>query len=200
MDPGSLESRFRTGHPLDDDDVYDWSADGRWIAFGSRDIAVAPVADPNSEFSFLATPAREDDPRFSPDSKWIAYMSNESGRSEIYARPFSGGPAGPSGKVRISTNGGEYPVWSPAGGELFYMTGDSSIYAADIRGLGRTAAIPLPVRLFQACPGTGAVGPPLAGIPYTYAFDTHDGKKFLVVCRAEPNGRFTVLTNWRFPR
>lgn len=196
MDPGNSESSFGTTIQS----PYDRSKDGRWISFGSNDILVAPASRPDAPFVFLATPANEGDPRFSPDSKWIAYSSNESGRSEIYVRPFTGTPAGPSGKVQISDRGGDYPVWSPSGDELYYMSGDDSIYAADTRGLGGKAAIPPPTRLFEACPGTGAGGAPLGGNLYNYDFDTQDGKKFLVVCRAEPPGRFTVLMNWKFPR
>ena len=196
LDPGSSESPLNKST----DGVSDWSRDGQWMAFSDADISVARASKADSPFLFLATPAKETGARFSPDSRWIAYISNESGRSEIYVRPFSGGPAGPSGKVQISSNGGEYPVWGPSGEELYYMSADSSIYAADMRGLGRAASVPPPTLLFPACPGTGALGPPLAGQTFNHAFDTHDGKKFLVVCRAELPGRFTVLTNWKFPQ
>jgi dipeptidyl aminopeptidase/acylaminoacyl peptidase len=182
--------------------VSDWSRDGKWMAFvrNGRDIVVAPATAPGNSFDFLATPARETNARFAPDGKWIAYASNESGRTEIYVRPFSGGPPAPAGKIQISLNGGEYPVWSPSGEELYYMSPDSSIYTADTRALGGTKPIQPPTRMFQACPGTEAIGPPASGDPFDYAFDTHDGRKFLVVCRVEPAGRFTVLMNWNFRR
>ena len=197
MDPGSGESRLGTAVRWP---IFDWSRDGLWMAFGSEDIFVVRASKPDAPFAWLATPATETGARFSPDDKWIAYSSNESGRSEIYVRPFGGGPAGSAGKAQISTGGGDYPVWGPSGEELYYMSADSAIYAADTRGLGRADTVPPPVRLFQACGAAGAMAPPLSGQPYNYAFDTNDGKKFLVVCRAEPAGRFTVLMNAKLPR
>jgi serine/threonine-protein kinase len=70
--------------------------------------------------AFLRTPANEDNGVFSTDGKWIAYESNESGRYEVYVRPFPG----PAPKVQISTQGGIEPVWSRNGRELFYRSGD----------------------------------------------------------------------------
>jgi Tol biopolymer transport system component/predicted Ser/Thr protein kinase len=67
-------------------------------------------------------------PRFSPDGRWIAYRSNESGINEIYVRPF---PASRGGKLQISSGGGMYALWSGKGRELFYETGDNRIMAVD---------------------------------------------------------------------
>ena len=77
---------------------------------------------------FLRTPADEIVPRFSPDGRWIAYRSNESGNTEIYVRPF---PAGSGGKWQISTGGGLYALWSNNGRELFYQTADNRIMVVD---------------------------------------------------------------------
>src|SRR6202030_1842180 len=66
--------------------------------------------------SFLRTPFNETAPRFSPDGRWLAYSSDESGRREIYVQPYPG----PGGKRQISTEGGTEPVWNPDGRELFY--------------------------------------------------------------------------------
>ena len=199
MDPGSSESRHASlpGNP------YDWSADGRWIAYGrsrDTDLFVGPATVGAEPFSFLATPAWESNSRFSPDSRWIAYSSDESGRMEVYVRPFSGEPAASTGKIQVSNNGGEHAVWGPSGGEIFYMSGDGSVFAVDTRELGRTETLPTPVRLFQACPGTQPYALPLRKLPYEYSFDTRDGQRFLVNCLVEPPGRFTVLMNWTFPK
>jgi eukaryotic-like serine/threonine-protein kinase len=185
MDPGSSESRLSALNDL----PYDWSRDGRWISYGAADLRVGPASGDSPPFVFLATPALENDGRFSPDTKWIAYISNESGRSEVYVRPFAGKPATPTGKVQVSTAGGEFPVWGPSGQELFYMAGDASIFVVDTRNLGRTDGLPAPTRLFKACPETLPEGAPLTGEYFEYAFDTHDGQRFLVVCHAEPPGR-----------
>ncbi len=78
---------------------------------------------PGEPTPFLRTPFGEEWPAFSPDGRWLAYMSDESGRPEVYVRPFPG----PGGKWQISTTGGEMPTWSENGGELFYRTADSRI-------------------------------------------------------------------------
>jgi Tol biopolymer transport system component len=198
MDPGSSESRQTRlrGEP------HDWSADGRWIAYvGSmgRDLFVGPAGG-GEPFPFLVTPAWETNPRFSPDSRWIAYTSDESGRGEVYIRPFTGEPAAPSGKIQVSNNGSGYPVWAPSGREIFYMSRDGSVFAVDTRTLGQTETLPTPVRLFQACPATQPQGMPLRGEPTAPGFDTRDGQRFLVNCLLEPPGLFTVLLNRTFPK
>jgi Tol biopolymer transport system component len=66
------------------------------------------------------------DPSLSPDGHWMAYQSNESGRMEVYVRPFPG----PGGRWQVSLSGGTEPVWSPAGGEIFYRSGDDMMAAA----------------------------------------------------------------------
>jgi serine/threonine-protein kinase len=75
---------------------------------------------------FLQTPANEYGPTFSPDGRWLAYGSDESGRQEIYVRPFPG----PGGKWQISTDSGVEPVWSRDGRELFYRNADKMMAAA----------------------------------------------------------------------
>jgi len=79
---------------------------------------------PGKPEPFLATPATETTPMFSPDGRWIAYTSDESGTNEVYVRPF---PAGRGGKWQISTGGGLYGLWSGNGRELFYETADARI-------------------------------------------------------------------------
>jgi serine/threonine-protein kinase len=79
---------------------------------------------------FLRTPANENVPKFSPDGRWIAYRSDESGSYEIYVRPF---PAGSGGKSQISAGGGLYALWSKNGRELFYETADNRIMVVDYK-------------------------------------------------------------------
>jgi serine/threonine-protein kinase len=119
------------------------SPDGRWLAYfqtsptTGQDLWVLPldVRDPEHPKAgkpevFLSTPASENVPRFSPDGQWIAYRSNESGRPEVYVRPF---PAGNGGKSQISDTGGLYGLWSNDGHELFYETTDNQIMVVDYR-------------------------------------------------------------------
>jgi dipeptidyl aminopeptidase/acylaminoacyl peptidase len=195
LDAASEES------PLSDAiDPYDWSRDGKWITYQTFDVMVVSAVDPRKQFAFLATPFQEGDARFSPDGKWIAYASDETGRWEVYVRPFAGASADPQGKIQISNDGGDFPVWRPDGQELYYMSGDYSLYAASTTALGGSAPMPLPSRLFRACPGTLPTSTPMGGSMFGYNYDTHDGKQFLVNCAVEPPGRFVVLLNWPLTR
>ena len=106
-----------------------WSPDGQNLAFEQTspntgwDIFVFRLSDRKAE-PFLQTRANEIAPRFSPDGRWIAYASDESGRYEVYVQPFPG----PGGKWQISTQGGTEPVWARSG-ELFYRNGDKLMVA-----------------------------------------------------------------------
>ena len=143
MDPGRDELPLSTNA---ENGTYDWSRDGKWISFGGRDIWIAsPSGDPKP-FAFLATPFREGGGRFSPDGKWIAYTSDETGRVEVYVRRFSGEPA-TEGRIQVSKNGGEEPVWRSDGQELFYLSGnqnDVGVYAARTSDLNRTGGVAVP--------------------------------------------------------
>ena len=101
-----------------------WSSDGQLLAFiqvnpsTGFDIWVLRLSDRKAQ-PFLRTPFIVSAPRFSPDGRWLAYISNESGRYEIYVQPYPG----PGGKWQISTEGGTEPVWNRNGQELFYRSG-----------------------------------------------------------------------------
>jgi serine/threonine-protein kinase len=102
------------------------SHDGKWLAYyeldpvTGYDIWVLPLDRDRKPQAFLRTPTWEGVPRFSPDGRFLAYMSNESGRPEVYVRPF---PNKEDGKWMISTAGGNEPVWSRDGRTLFYLQG-----------------------------------------------------------------------------
>jgi len=81
---------------------------------------------PGKPTVFLSTPANEVELMFSPDGRWIAYQSDESGRSEVFVRPFPG----PGGKWQISTGGGAWPVWSRTRHELLYVGPDHRVMTA----------------------------------------------------------------------
>jgi Tol biopolymer transport system component len=103
-----------------------WSPDGRWLLFArtrvgtSRDLVLLPTAGARIPTVYLETAADEGGATFSPDGRWIAYISNETGRYEVYVRPFPG----PGTPVTISAGGGVEPHWSGDGRELFYRTGN----------------------------------------------------------------------------
>ena len=112
-----------------------WHPSGRFLAFqegspGITDLMILPMEGdevsgwkPGKPYAFLNTPAVESAPYFSPDGRWLAYQSNESGRVEVYVRPF---PVR-EGKWLISSGGGQGPTWSRAKRELLYLTLDNRI-------------------------------------------------------------------------
>jgi serine/threonine-protein kinase len=139
---------------------------------------------------FLQTTFQESTPKFSPDGRWLAYMSDESGRQEIYVQPFPG----PGGKWQISTEGGREPMWA-RNGELFYRNGNQLMVVET-----RTQAGSQPI--FSA--GTPRMlfeGPYVAtGTTATNYDVTADGQRFLMVKRVAQESaaanQFNVVLNW----
>jgi Tol biopolymer transport system component/predicted Ser/Thr protein kinase len=169
----------------------DWSNDGRFIAYlqihsaTGFDIWVLPL-DSRKPFPFLSTQFDEDGARFSPDVHWIAYESNESGRTEVYVQRFSGEPAGGGDRWQISTNGGVLPRWRRDGKELYYLSADRKLMAVEVK-TGATFEASSPRALFQ----TRAVG-------YDSYDVAADGQRFLINV---PAGEFVsstaaVVINW----
>ena len=130
-----------------------WSPDGKVLAFHEvhpttgRDIWLLPLEGDRKPRPFLQTSFNERVPMFSPDGRWLAwlaYVSDESGREEVYVQPFPG----PGGKWQISTEGGSEPVWARNGRELFYRNGQKMI-AVEITARPTFAAA-RPRLLFEA--------------------------------------------------
>jgi hypothetical protein len=125
--------------------------------------------------------------RVAPNGRWIAYVSNESGRYEIYVRPFPAGDA----KWRISIDGGMEPVWRRDSGELFFLAPDRSLMAVSV-GTDRELVIGRPERLFQTRMSTVVN---IGMMRNQYAV-SGDGRRFLI---SEPSGEtppITVVLNW----
>ena len=121
-----------------------WSPDGQWMVFIVQGLNQA--WDIWGQFGggplepLVATVANELNARLSPDGGWMAYNSDESGRSEVYVQPF---PNVTAGRWTVSTGGGHTPVWSPDGTELFYMNGTELLaVSVETRGEAFTAAVP----------------------------------------------------------
>ncbi|MEE8218631.1 MAG: hypothetical protein V3S03_06660, partial [Vicinamibacteria bacterium] len=112
-----------------------WSPDGTHLLYyhldskTSWDIYVLPLVDDRTPRPFIKTPFVELRSRFSPDGRWVAYQSNESGRFEIYVQAFPG----PGGKWQISTAGGQEPQWGPDGTELFYLSPDRNLVRVEVQ-------------------------------------------------------------------
>jgi serine/threonine-protein kinase len=113
-----------------------WSPDGRWLllrtdngAAGAGDIVGVRAEGDTTPVPLVASEFTELHPSVSPDNRWIAYSSNESGANEVYVRPF---PATSGGRWQVSNGGGTQPRWSPDGRELYYFDG-VRLVAAQVR-------------------------------------------------------------------
>lgn len=135
---------------------------------------------------YLHGPFNEDQARFSPDGRWVAYISDESGRYEVYVQPF---PA-TGGKWQISRNGGAQPVWRRDGRELFYLASDGTLTVVPVSsGVAFEAGAPSPLLKTVISQPTG--------IRSQYAVSA-DGRRFLILAPAgESTGpSLTVVVNW----
>ena len=178
-DGSGTEERLTTGNFRQN--PTSWSPDGQLLAFfqgpgvggdGDRDIWMMPVDGDRELRPFLETPFNELAPMFSPNGNWVAYVSDESGRNEVYVVPFPG----PGGKRQISTQGGGDPQWARDGRELFYLN-DLQMMAVEIE-TEPDFALGTPTPLFEGGFVYGAQGP----IP---VYDVSaDGQRFLMVGNA----------------
>ncbi len=163
----------------------DWSLDGRYILFMSDgaktglDLWALPLFGDKKPLEVAHTAFREMAGRFSPDSRWIAYQSNETGREEIYVQPF----LGPGGKQQISNDGGSRPEWDHDGRELYYRNSRGSLMAVPIKVNGSAIDAGKPA----------VYGPSSLLWPVVL----RDGQRFLVDKVVRPSPPVTVLLNWK---
>src|SRR5205085_954941 len=116
-------------------------------------------------------------------------------------RPFSGGPANASGKVQVSSNGGDFPVWQRDGKELFFIGADLKLYSVDTSGFRDSGRTLHPTPLFAPCHDTALDSLPARGTYYNHPYDVSpDGQRFLFNCKTQPPTRFDVLLNWASSR
>ena len=180
-----------------------WSPDGHFFLFhelhpgSGSDMWIQPFpqgagnsgSTSEKPYPFLQTPANEQEAHLSPDGHWVAYISDESGRFEVYVRPFPGS----GGKRQVSTGGGSEPRWSPSGKELFFRAGDKMMAADVVTQPGFSAGTPR--LLFQGqfvAPST-----PLGTSDFS-----PDGQRILMMqaqsaeSQAAPATQINVVQNW----
>jgi eukaryotic-like serine/threonine-protein kinase len=175
----------------------DWSPDGKTILFSVVDPASGVdlwgvrLDGDRKPFPVVKTAFEERDPQFSPDGKWIAFASNESGRMEIYVQAFPHA----AGKAQVSANGGTQVRWRRDGRELFYLAFDGMLMSVPIdpTAAGQPFNAGVPVALFPARVSTAGGGL----LRQQYAVRA-DGQRFLVnaVSEQAANAPITIIANW----
>jgi Tol biopolymer transport system component len=171
-----------------------WSPDGRFIAYVTvdpktlADIWLVPTAGDRKPTPFIQTPFAEQHARISPDGRWMAYSSNESGRLNVYVTRFPDAGS----KWPVSTNGGAFPVWRRDGRELFYRAPDGMLMAVPVAP-GPDFAPGSPIPLFKPRAAIGGLG-------HGTFYDVAPDGRFLInifVERTSPPA--TVVVNWPGP-
>lgn len=170
--------------------MVDWSPDSRYLSYDVFNVKerreenwILPLVGDKKPFQVAHVDASQYDGNFSPDGRWFAYFSYESGRPEVYVVPFPG----PGGKYQISHTGGWLVRWAKAG-KLFYSTMGNRLMEADL-ALGSTSLQVKSIHpLFEMnLPNRTA---PLFDV-------TPDGEKFVVVTSDRPeSSSITLVTNW----
>ena len=177
-----------------------WSPDGRFLLYEidelktSWNLWVQPLTPGAKPWPLVRSEFRQEFGQFSPDGRWVAYHSNESGRSEVYVTPFVDPGAAdadraiPGAKWQISSAGGTLPRWRRDGREVFYLGLDNRLMAAEVDGAGSGFKIGAVRPLFATRPATG-----------NYAYDVSaDGQRFLLDNVVEQPGSesITLVFNW----
>jgi Tol biopolymer transport system component/tRNA A-37 threonylcarbamoyl transferase component Bud32 len=162
--------------------------DGKWLVVRTigtttkRDVRYRAMSGDTTLYPIAASEFDELMPRVSPDGKWIAYISDESGIVEVYVRSFPG----PSGKVQVSLGGGSEPIWAPDGRRIYYRR------ARDVMAASLSTSSGFSVRertkLFEGAYATS---------PIHANFDVSpDGKRFLMINRASSDAEVIIVHNW----
>jgi serine/threonine protein kinase len=173
--------------------------DGRWVVVrrggvsGTRDVVAYRLDGDTAAVPLLVSPYEEVSPHLSPDGRWLTYVSDESGRSEVYVRPF---PDVHSNRWLVSTDGGYAPLWAHSGRELFYLSTGGRMMAAAVSG-GSSFQVSEPRALFELPLGTAAA---TVGAQVYRRYDVSpDDQRFIMVrdIRADATPAPLILVeNW----
>ena len=170
--------------------AYDWSADGKLLAYAQddehtkRDLWLLPTEGEHRPVLYLQTPYNETSPQFSPDGKWLAYDSDETGQSQVYVQAIPAAGA----KYQISTAGGAWPRWRRDGKELFYIAADQKMMSVPVI-IGSAFAPGTPRALFDT-------SSPLSLFWYQPSVD---GQRFLMLVPPEGQAAppITMVLHWQ---
>jgi eukaryotic-like serine/threonine-protein kinase len=173
----------------------DWSPDGKLLIFTASgsdsafDLFALPVSGERKPYSVLHTKANEQNARFSPDGKWIAYESDENGTTQVYVQPFPPG-SGNGGKWQVSVDGGLGATWRRDGKELFYLSG-TKLMAVEITTSAGSFHAGVPKILFDT------------HLSYAFSWTNYapsaDGRRFLIAAAVNDDKTqpLTVVLNWQ---
>ena len=180
----------------------DWSANGRFVLFNSadpktnRDMWALPLSRGGIPFVTLKTPFEERWAQLSPESRWLVYMSNESGRREVYVRAFAeANVAGrhTGGQWQVSNVGGIFPRWAPNGREVYYIGPKGEMMAAAITVAGDDLEVGTPSVLFQTQIVGGGVDNG-QGLQFDVA---RDGRFLINSVVQGPSTPITLVHSWQ---
>ncbi len=153
------------------------------LAGGQYDLWALSLDDGADIEPWLTTEFLERAPTFSPDGRWVAFSSDESGRDEVYVRPFPG----PGGRIQVSTEGGTEPAWSPDGTELFFRAGDR-FEVVSVQTGASFRVVSRPRTLFEGR---------YYAYPWQRQYDIHpSGQRVLLFRYEEEETELTVVVNW----
>ncbi len=175
----------------------DWSRDGKYLLYTEidpkthGDIWYLPFdssGKPGAAVAYLKTEFNESQGQFSPDGYWVAYVSNESGKYEVYARPFPSG----GGHMRISNNTGSFPRWRADGKELYYFSNSGLMAVPMQKGRDGLLQAGVPKALFDLqTRGT------IPEANFFYYSPSADGQRFLINILTDASlPTLNVITNW----
>jgi Tol biopolymer transport system component len=175
-----------------------WSRNGKYLLYtvgnqfvDSTTIWILALGGDSKPEMLVQAPAGVYDGQFSPDVRWVAYTSRESGRDEIYIVPFDGGRGahvGISQRISVSTQGGRCPRWRGDGKEIFWLSPGGEVMAARVEVSGTAMNIGSARALFRFATQRFIVFP----------YDVNpDGSRFIVNAFADQDQRVTLMVNWQ---